>query len=381
MKVLITGGTGTISSGLVQAALDQGYETYAITRGNNNSRNIEGATYIQADIWNTVNVKEKLGTEKYDVIVECLVYSVKQLEISLQNFAERCEQYVFISTAGIYNRNHAGRITEDTEFDCYEWEYTRSKIECEKYLLSYCEKHNLKYTIIRPTVTYGDYRIPFPVATRTPGWTFFQRMIDGKPMLACDNVPFSVIHISDFSRAVVELFGNEKAYNEAFHISDNNNDIYWDDVFQYASKLLGVEVNVVHVSLDVIKKSYPSIYDELKYNKSSPFLLSDKKIKSVLPDFHAEISLEMGVALCVDAMRLEYEKLNKVDDSWNDACDIALYNALKMNKVDNSEKKLLEQYFSDNKSEFRNCLIRCRIRKIKGRLSRIKHINKNLGVR
>lgn len=32
MRVLITGGTGTISSGLVNESVNRGYDTYAITR-------------------------------------------------------------------------------------------------------------------------------------------------------------------------------------------------------------------------------------------------------------------------------------------------------------------------------------------------------------
>jgi len=42
MKVLVTGGTGTISSGIVKKCQEDGIEVYAITRGNNNARNIKG---------------------------------------------------------------------------------------------------------------------------------------------------------------------------------------------------------------------------------------------------------------------------------------------------------------------------------------------------
>ena len=94
MKVLITGGTGTISSGLVKESVNRGYETYAITRGTNNKRNILGANYLHADIWDTENVSSVLGNLKFDVVVECLAYGVEQLKISLNNFSKRCSQYV-----------------------------------------------------------------------------------------------------------------------------------------------------------------------------------------------------------------------------------------------------------------------------------------------
>ena len=104
MRVLITGGTGTISSGLVQASLKKGYETYAITRGTNKYKNIEGAQYLYADIWDKKKVNSVLENLHFDVVVECLAMDVKQLKKSLDNFSKRSERYFFISTAGIYNR-------------------------------------------------------------------------------------------------------------------------------------------------------------------------------------------------------------------------------------------------------------------------------------
>ena len=54
--------------------------------------------------------------------------------------------------------------------------------------------------------------------------------------MACNNVKFSVIHIDDFSEAVVGLFGNDRAINEDFHIADEKGEIFWDDVIKVAEK-------------------------------------------------------------------------------------------------------------------------------------------------
>ena len=68
MKVLITGGTGTISSGLVKECVSKKYETYAITRGLNNSRNIAGATYLKCDVWNVDEMSKVLEDNQFDVV-------------------------------------------------------------------------------------------------------------------------------------------------------------------------------------------------------------------------------------------------------------------------------------------------------------------------
>lgn len=347
MKVLITGGTGTISSGLVKESVKRGYDTFAITRGNNNSRNIEGANYIHGDIWNSNEIVFLLNEMKFDVVVECLAYNVEQLKISLENFSSKCQQYVFISTAGIYNRVENRRIKETDEKHLIEWDYTKNKIECEEYLKNYSEKTGLKYTIIRPTVTYGDYRIPFPIATRNPGWTFFQRMLDGKPMLASDNVKFSVIHIDDFSEMVVSLFGNNNAINEDFHISSDINDIYWDDVIYKAGELLGTTPAIVHVPVDTIKEIWPSIYDELIYNKNLSLCLDSSKIYKATSVI-SKINLSDGLTRTYNSMRKEKEQYNSLDLIWDEYCDAVIYFAYKHNQLSATDSLVVDKYIQEN---------------------------------
>lgn len=351
MKVLITGGTGTISSGLVQESVNENYETYAITRGSNNKRNVTGAKYLHADIWNSKNVKEVLGTKTFDVVVECLAYSVEQLKISLENFTERCSQYIFVSTAGVYNRVGNQRIKESDTKEFTRWSYTREKIECENYLKEYSNKTGLKYTIIRPTVTYGDYRIPFPIATRTPGWTLFDRMKKGQLMLATDNVLFSIIHIEDFSKMVVALFGNDMAVNEDFHITSDDNDIYWDDVLEEAGKIIDITPKIIHVPNEVIKNIWPDIYDEIAYHKATSQIFDSAKINRV-SKVRAHINLRTGIQRTVAAMEKEYvDNSLSVDQVWNDYCNATIYYAYLHNMLSDNEMKQVSEYIDGHGKE------------------------------
>lgn len=348
MKVLVTGGTGTISSGLVHESVNRGFETYAITRGSKNNRNIDGAKYFHADIWDTANINIVIGNLQVDVVVECLAYNVEQLKISLENFSGRCSQYVFISTAGIYNRIDKQRIEESDPKKFTKWSYTKNKIDCENYLKEYATKTGLKYTIIRPTVTYGDYRVPFPIATRTPGWTFFDRMKKGQLMLASDNVKFSVIHIDDFSNMVVSLFGNKSAINEDFHIVSNDNDVFWDDIIEIAGRILNVKPKVVHVSTDVIKKVWPEIYNELAYNKNLSLILDDRKIKKV-SEYEACIDINDGMKNTIKAMKKEFEnKKLGLDNKWNDYCNAVIYYAYKKQAFNESDYNCVKEYIEVN---------------------------------
>lgn len=370
MNVLITGGTGTISSGLVKESVSRGNVTYAITRGIQNTRNISGANYIKADVWNHDDIEKKLGNLQFDVIVECLAYNVNQLKISLENFASRCQQYIFVSTAGVYQRMGEERICEDTPKNFTKWLYTRNKIECENYLIQYAAENKIQYTIIRPTVTYGDYRIPFPITTRTPGWTFFDRMKRKKLMLASDNVRFSVIHIDDFSKMVVSLFGNEKAVNQDFHITSNNGEIFWDDVIKISGKKLGVQPRIIHVPVNVIGKIWPSIYDELIYHKNTTQIFNNKKIRNATANVTAKvdsISLEDGIYRTIDAMKHEFESEKlEIDKDWNEKCDAVIYYAYKKKCLSEDEMKIVSHYISENgEKQMKDALKRNRISALK----------------
>lgn len=90
------------------------------------------------------DVYSVLENIKFDVVVECLAYDIKQLEISLRNFSSRCSQYVFVSTAGVYNRIGNQRIKESDLKNFTEWSYTKNKIECEKFLKEYSMKTGLR---------------------------------------------------------------------------------------------------------------------------------------------------------------------------------------------------------------------------------------------
>jgi nucleoside-diphosphate-sugar epimerase len=373
MKVLVTGGTGTISSGIVKESVRNGFETYALTRGNNSYRNIEGATYLHADVWDKEAVRHVVGGLHFDVVVECIVYNVEQLKVSLDNYADKCGQYIFVSSCAVYTPNSDKLIKESDEKAHFEWSYSKEKIECEDYLIDYCNKTGLKYTIIRPAVTYGDYRVPFPIATRNPAWTFFQRLKDGKPMLACDNVRNHVMHIEDFSRAAVMLFSNEKAFNEDFHIVTDEV-IYWDDVIKIAAEILGVESKIIHVPLEKYKVIYPQVYDEIRESKAVSQYYDNTKLKSVIPMFEYKISIDAGIRLIIKNMQAEFEKQNlSLDDDWNRKCDSTIIYAYNKAVLSDEEMRYVETYFSDmSKRETRNLNNYIRVRLIKQKIKAIK---------
>jgi len=102
-----------------------------------------------------------------------------------------------------------------------DWSYCREKAGCEKYLEMLRDLDpDFCYTVVRPYVTYGRTRIPFPLIPARH-WTIAERIQKGKPILlpALENQIITLTHSGDFAKAFLGLCANPKAYGEAFHIT------------------------------------------------------------------------------------------------------------------------------------------------------------------
>mgnify|MGYP002236313940 CR=1 FL=1 len=70
MKVLLIGGTGTISSAVSKRLTEQGCELYLLNRGTRNIELPENARCIQADINNESDTAKKLGNSFFDAVCD-----------------------------------------------------------------------------------------------------------------------------------------------------------------------------------------------------------------------------------------------------------------------------------------------------------------------
>ena len=77
MKILIIGGTGTISSAITRQLVAAGHELWLINRGNRTAELPDGIKLITGDINNREDeVAAKLGNEQFDdTTMLCLQYN------------------------------------------------------------------------------------------------------------------------------------------------------------------------------------------------------------------------------------------------------------------------------------------------------------------
>jgi nucleoside-diphosphate-sugar epimerase len=163
MKVLFIGGTGNISESVSRLAISQGMDLHLLNRGKRGV-SIPDAKTVTADINDAAAVRSALGKTTYDAVVNWIAFTPTEIERDIALFAGRTAQYIFISSASVYQKPATSYlITESTPLANPYWEYSRYKIACEERLMAEYRANGFPFTTVRPSLTYGARLIPLAI--------------------------------------------------------------------------------------------------------------------------------------------------------------------------------------------------------------------------
>jgi len=291
MKVLFIGGTGVISSACARLALERGVELYLFTRGESARAIPDGARILRGDIRNVAQARESLAGHQFDAVVDWIAFTAEHVQADLELFRGRTAQYVFISSASVYQTPPASLpVTESTPLDNPYWDYARAKIAGEHLLMQAYRDEKFPVTIVRPAHTYDATLIPlYGRFTNVHRWRAGKEVIvhgDGTSL-------WTLTHHRDFVKGLVGLLGNSHALGDAFHITSDEI-LTWNQIAQILAHAAGVAPRIVHVPSEVI-----AAYDErwgasMLGDKAHSMIFDNTKIKRVVPGFTATIPFSIG---------------------------------------------------------------------------------------
>ena len=341
MKILFIGGTGRLSKDVATLALLKGHEVYLFTRGSKERKQFVNTEYhmLNGDI-RDLNFCQKLMLNQpvFDVIIDFLSYNLSQLKNTLDIIAGHFQQFIFISSATVYKECYTDeRISEcDTPIGNDKWTYAYDKYLCEEFIKTYFnfyEKEG-KYTVVRPYVTYGNTRVPYPLVPRdnSKEWTYIDRILNNQsvPVFNQGETVTTLTHTRDFAKGVVGLFKNTKAYGETFHIT-NSETTTWGEVLDVIGKSVEHPVLKKEFTQEEIFSIMPEYKSVLLGDKGREMRFNTDKICQAVPDFKCEISLEDGLAEMVNFYQ-EHQEHQRIDYIWNGCVDRLLLKKKVKNK-------------------------------------------------
>lgn len=317
MKALFIGGTGNISYACSTLALERGVDLYLLNRGQSVRGIPQGAKLLTADIRDTQKVKATLGNLDFDVVAEFIGFTPEQIENDLNLFRGRTAQYIFLSSASVYQTPPATLpVRESTLLDNPVWEYSRNKIACEERLVRAYREEKFPMTIVRPSHTYDLTYLPIH-----GGWTVVDRMLRGLPVIVHGDGTslWTLTHSSDFAKGFVGLLGNPRAIGEAYHITSDEW-LTWNQIYETIALKLGRKAELAHVPSDLIRAYDSDWGDSLLGDKSHSFILDNSKIRQLVPDFVCLTPFSTGIAETL-AWHLADPSRQVVDEGFNALCE------------------------------------------------------------
>jgi nucleoside-diphosphate-sugar epimerase len=272
--------------------VQRGSDVYTLNRGATQLRPLPSeVTVLRADIRQPESVREALGEREFDVVVNWLAFTPDHIEADLERFGGRVAQYVFISSASAYQTPPSRMpITESTPLSNPYWQYSRNKIACEDRLVRAYREEGFPATIVRPSHTYDRTAVPCYA-----GWTAVQRMRQGKKVIVHGDGTslWTLTHADDFAKGFVPLLGSSRTVGEAFHITSEEVPT-WNQITTILAHAAGAEPKIVHVPSDVIAAADPNWGDALLGDNAHSMIFDNSKLRSVVPDYVATITLEQA---------------------------------------------------------------------------------------
>ena len=334
MNALLIGGTGTISMAITRLLVQKGWEVQVLNRGTRKSDAPEGVHWIQADISDEQAVRAILEGRHFDCVCEFIGFTPDQVERDIRLFEGRTKQYLYISSASAYHKPVMDPwITEGTTLANPYWEYSRNKIACEEVLMKAYRERQFPVTIIRPSHTYDNRKIPLGVHGNKGSYQVIKRMLEGKPVIIHGDGTslWTMTHNTDFAKGYVGLMGNPHAIGEAFQIT-NDETLTWNQIYETIARVLGVELKAYHVASDFLAATGKyDLLGSLIGDKANSVIFDNSKLKRAVPDFVPTVRFEEGIRDTI-ANILAHPELQQEDpefDAWCDKVIDVLENAKK----------------------------------------------------
>jgi len=316
MKICIIGGTGNISSSIVNLLLKQNHEVVCFNRGQTNSLP-KGARLIKGNRSDSKYFEEKIKKENFDAAIDMFCFNATQAYSSIRAF-RNVKHFVMCSTTATYGNIYKTFPTTEDHPIRPTNDYARNKAEADFIFMEAFEKDKFPVTIIKPSTVYGPKGgLLRQVASVDFSW--IDRVRKGKPLLVCGdgNAIHQFIHVDDAALAFVGVIGKKNCLGQMYNLV-NEGFVTWVDYHRIAMKVIGREVELIGVPLSTLEKMKVPHFDLCRDHFSQHSYYSAKKLIHDVPEFKPQISLEDGMANVIEQMDLKGLIPNSDKKDWED---------------------------------------------------------------
>ena len=267
-RALLLGGTGAMGVYLVQYLIERGWDVTVTSRSEHPNRSY--VTYVKGNAKDKAFLDGLLNSQRWDVIVDFMVWGTQEFSARYQALLGACDQYVFLSSYRAYADSPV--IVEDSHrlLDvCQDKDY----LATDEYALAKARQENLirasgrdNWTIVHPSITYSKAR--FQICTLECEqwlWRWMRGLAIALPPEMLDKQT-TLTWAGDAARFIACLCANIDALGQTVNVVTGEH-MTWRQVIDIYDSILPLPVDVRPVSveeyIDIVQMRYPVLYDRM----------------------------------------------------------------------------------------------------------------------
>lgn len=324
MEILILGGTGVMGKKLTEVlSKTKNQITVTSRRRRVGDGNVH---YVQGNAKELNFLIKLVSSQKWGAIVDFMAYSTEEFRERYTLFLAYTAQYIFISSARVYAPSNKD-ITETTprlldistdQKYLKTDEYALAKARSEDML---CGSNQLNYTIIRPSITYGEGRMQLGTL-EMENWLY--RALHGRSIVFSRDLASKYTTMTtgeDVARGVASILGKRDALGQIFHITSEKS-YTWEEILNCYLSVLEEETGICPrvvmtdktVTLKMGNAKYQAVY--CRYFDRS---FDNSKIRKYI-DVDSFIDPMEGIAICLRQFlqNPNFRTISWSLEGWND---------------------------------------------------------------
>ena len=303
MRVVVIGGTGNISTGVVKALLAYGHEVTVFNRGKH--RNIlpsdRGIHYIHGDRKDRAAFESLMQSERFDAAIDMICFDAEDAASDVRAFGG-VKHFINTSTVATFGGPLIDCPTTEESPLLPTIPYGVNKVAADRVFLDAFAREGFPVTILKPGHTWG----PGVSVMRQFGWQdrrWVDRIRRDMPILIADGgeTIWSYCHSDDAGVAFAAALGREKCLGESYILTSPEYRT-WRAYAEGVAAAFGKKPTLVSAPGDFLISAWPEntslLASESRWNR----IYDLSKIKRDIPEFDPKITLEQGVSACVEWM-------------------------------------------------------------------------------
>ncbi|WP_462411432.1 NAD-dependent epimerase/dehydratase family protein [Neobacillus sp. Marseille-QA0830] len=297
-KILIIGGTGTISSHTVDELLSRKHEVAIFNRRKTNLQPKHGIKNYIGDRNNEQSLKEVMDEFTPEVIIDYFCFTKEQAKQMIELSHSKVKHFIFVSTVDTYGYPLKKLpASEEEPNNPAVSEYAKQKQECEELFLSYHDEEKFPVTIVRPLYSLGPHFL-LSIFSRNAASMINRIKADQPVIVPGDGTTLmQPSDARDTGRMIAYLAGEKRSYGKIYNCGSPNV-MNQDEYVQLIAKALGKKANIVHIPAETLLGLTDVDIQSSLFFELTRFQLvySLETFSSDFPEFQWETNIHSGIA-------------------------------------------------------------------------------------